>query len=216
MKHGRAEHLRVVQAQEDLAELAEWRGISLETLTRAELWRDDSNYYYPWRIPYLNMTGYWYDRGRLAEGLEPPKGKGKYDSPKRAHPHLYNPLRLGPNASEVWFAEGEFDTLALIDAGVPAIGYPGVNTIVEYDDADDDKTEKVRFRRSWKLLFDHCIVVAAGDPDEKGMKAVRGILRAFAPNAYHFKVPSQYDINDWWKEDPDGMLEAIDGFRRTR
>jgi len=211
VKHGRA-NLRVVSNAEELEELSVWRGISVQTLEAAGIYRDGDW----WVIPYPHLTGYWYERKRWAgEDGEWPSHLGKYLSPRKAQPHLYNPLGLGPNTDEVWFAEGEMDTLALIDAGLPAVGYPGVNTIVEYDN-DDEGERTVHFRRSWTLLFKHCTVVAAGDMDSAGKAAIRSILKAFRPNSYHFKVEDHDDINDWHKADPEGMLAAIDEFRRQR
>ena len=210
MKHERADEATPERVSE-LTELAEWRGISIQTLLAAQVHVTEDGW---WGIPYLHMTGSWYTRKRYPG--TPPAGVPKFLSPKKAQPHLYNPLRLGPNVDEVWFCEGEFDTLSLVDAGVPAIGYPGVETIVEYGD-DSGEERKVRFKDSWRLLFSECTVVAAGDMDDAGKRAIRGILRAFSPNSYHFQVNTKFgDINDWWREDAAGLAGAIDEFRRER
>lgn len=191
----------------DLAELSEWRGISVETLEMAQIHVTDDGW---WGIPYPNLSGFWYVRKRNPN----PDGKPKYLSGEGEAPHLYNPLGLGPNADEVWFCEGEFDTLALIDAGVPAVGYPGVSTITEHDPESEDQEAPRRFKAEWRLLYLGAFVVAAGDMDSDGKRAIRQILRAFSPKSAHFEVNDDKDVNDWWKRDPAGMLAAIEEFRR--
>lgn len=191
----------------DLEQLSGLRGISVDTLDMAQIHVTDDGW---WGIPYPHLTGTWYVRSRNPD----PEGQPKYLSPKNAEPHLYNPLGLGPNVDEVWLCEGEFDTLALIDAGVPAVGYPGVSTISEHV-TDSGPDDHVRFKAAWRLLFLDAYVVAAGDMDKAGKKAIRAIIRAFAPRAGHFQVSDDWDdINDWWRGDPDSMSAAINDFRK--
>ena len=195
-------------ANKDLEELSELRGISVETLAMAEIHRMKDGW---WGIPYANLLGYWHIRARNPD----PKGLPKYLSGKGEEPHLYNPLRIGPNVDEVWFAEGEFDTLALIDAGVAAIGYPGVSTISEHVN-DSEAEDAFRFKASWRLLFADAHVVAAGDMDSKGKMAIRAILRAFRPRSSHFQISDLWeDVNDWWKHDPKSMRHFINEHRKA-
>ena len=149
-------------------------------------------------IPYAHLSGVWHVRYRNP-GSEGPK----YWAEPGSGTHLYNPLHLGPNADEVWFAEGEFDTLSLIAAGLPAIGIPGASI-----------AKKV-FASEWRLLFDTAQIVVAFDPDETGEAAAVRLGQAFAPRSTIFnKYPDGVaDLNDWWQQDPDGMKEVLVRFR---
>ena len=149
-------------------------------------------------IPYPHLSGVWHVRYRNV-GTEGPK----YFAPAGSSTHLYNPLHLGPNADEVWFAEGEFDTLALIAAGQPAIGIPGA------------RVAKKVFASEWRLLFDSAQVVVGFDPDEAGEAASVRLAQAFAPRSTVFnRYPDGVgDWNDWWRTDPDGMIASLERFR---
>ena len=149
-------------------------------------------------IPYPHLSGVWHVRFRNP-GVDGPK----YWAAPGSGTHLYNPLHLGPNADEVWFAEGEFDTLSLIAAGYPAIGIPGASI-----------AKKV-FASEWRLLFDTAQVVVGFDPDETGEAAAVRFGQAFAPRSTIFeRYPEGVaDWNDWWRQDPDGMKESLERFR---
>jgi len=138
-------------------------------------------------IPVLGRSGTWYER------TYHPGGKPKYRSPKGSEPHLYNPHGLGPNSSQVWIAEGEWDTLSLLVAGAPALGIQGTKT----------------FNRHWALLFQGAQVTLAMDPDEEGDRAADKLAPLF-PNVRRFRIPHPYgDVNDWLQRDRDGLTEAV-------
>lgn len=130
----------------------------------------------------------WYERTHR------PGGKPKYLSPKGAETHLYNPLGLGPHSEEVWIAEGEFDTLALIAAGAPALGILGVGN----------------FYTPWAHLFSGARIIVAFDPDKAGEEAADKIAGLFPQGVERFEVPPPYgDINDWLKADRRGLTKAV-------
>lgn len=164
--------------------VSEYRGISMETLEDAGLyWVDGDDYAI--RIPYPNMKGLWYERKALDPRLDP-KGRPKILSPKGATHHLYNPLKLGPNADFVVICEGEYDTLSAIDAGYPAVGSQGTET----------------FAATWARLFTGAIAIIAFDGDNAGRKAAMGLrqwLRKVGGDAYIVEMSEGEDLNDLHK-----------------
>lgn len=131
------------------------------------------------RIRYPNLLGEWDPRFNNYQGLPGPK----YQGPPGSGTHLYNPLRLGPNAPVIWFAEGEYDTLSLIRVGIPAIGIPGAAVAG-------------RFRNEWRLLFDGCLhIVLALDNDKAGNDAASKLLQVW-PQAERWNLPEGVDLND--------------------
>lgn len=164
-----------------LEELSEARGISVETLEECGVeWKDDDDYAV--HVPYRNYTGEWYTRRLLRPGLDP-KGRPKVLSPPNSERHLYNPLRLGPNAGFVIFCEGEYDTLSVIDCGYPAVGTQGTKT----------------FRDLWARLFEGATVIIAFDGDTPGIEAahaLRRILGNLNNNAYIMELEEDEDLND--------------------
>lgn len=143
-------------------------------------------------LPYWNLTGTWYSRYRNPD----PEGQPKYWGRPGSGVHLYNPLRLGPNADKIVFTEGEIDCLTLVYLGFPAIGIPGTGN-----------TE--RFRGAWKLLFDGAWIVVAMDGDQAGRAASSKLLDAFEPNATVLDVPDGMDLNDWLLNDPEALIGAV-------
>ena len=161
--------------------VTEHRGISVETLEKAGVWwKEDDNYNV--RVPYRNLNGEWYTRVMLdprKQGWDGPKVL----SPKNAEYHLYNPLRLGPNAELVFFCEGEYDTLSVIDCGFPAVGSQGTNT----------------FNPVWARLFGGAVNCIAFDGDTAGVNAARTLRKFFKDQgsfAYLVGTDENYDLND--------------------
>jgi len=161
----------------------EYRGISVETLEEAGVWwKEDDDYAV--RIPYRYLDGEWYTRIMLNPEINSTTYSGpKVLSPKNAEYHLYNPLRLGPNADLVFFCEGEYDTLSVIDCGFPAVGSQGTNT----------------FNPVWARLFGGAINCIAFDGDTAGVKAARTLRKFFHDQgsyAYLVGTEEEYDLND--------------------
>lgn len=169
----------------------EYRGISVETLEEAGVWwKDDDDYAV--RIPYPYFTGVWYERILLDPRLDP-NGRAKVLSPKNAGRHLYNPERLGPNADLVFFCEGEYDTLSVLDCGYPAVGSQGTGT----------------FSPVWARLFSGSTNIIAFDGDSAGVKASRDLrqwFRSQGSNAYLLEGDEDMDLNDLHQA---GELEAV-------
>ena len=198
----------VEEPEDDLDTLAALRGISRHVLEQAGIRRENDGRY---SIPYPHRSGYWKTRYYC------PDARPKYLDDPGATFHLYNPLRLGPGEEEVWFAEGEFDTLALIDQGLAAIGIHGVGNVKkeraeEEKDSDDDDGNKRGFRRSWQLLFADTLCIVMFDNDEKGRPAGRQLARGLEGEV--FDGWGDYkDANAWHKSDPAGLGAAINRFR---
>ncbi len=161
-----------------LKELAEARGFTEKFLSKCGISVDDDPDF-PIVIEYPHMTGVWHERRRrwIGDNRQP-----KYHHPKGETVRLFNPLRLGPNAEMVWFAEGEFDALALIATGIPAIGVPGASS----------------FRRVARHLYSSALVVIAFDGDAAGREASAKTAGVFAQDktrVFEFD-PGVSGIND--------------------
>ena len=168
-----------VEVDETLEAVAEWRDLPVETLARYGL-RVDDHHSHPIVFPYPHLTGIWYERRRTWIGDTRPN---KYLSPKGSSPHLYNPLHLGPNASQVWLCEGEFDTLTLVHYGLPAIGVAGTNA----------------FNKKWVHLFSSAEVIVAYDGDPAGLEAGSKLVEAFRQQrtrAFQVPFPDGSDANE--------------------
>lgn len=173
-----------VTPDEALEEVAEWRGIPLAVLAKYGVHVDDDETH-PIVFPYPNLAGVWYERRRSwINDLRP----NKYLSPKGSSPHLYNPLHLGPNASQVWVCEGEFDTLTAIANGLPAVGVSGAGL----------------FNKKWLRLFSTATVIVAFDGDAAGVKASNKLVEWFKEirtRAFRFETPDGYDLNELYQEE---------------
>ena len=187
---------------ERFAAFAEQRGFDPQWLSDLGLGiAEDGEVSYPgrWvRIPYSNRTGLWYNRYRILPGTGNPEPK--YLSPPGADTRLYNPLHLGPDVDYVWFCEGEFDALSLINIGVNAVAVGGAST----------------WKPHWSLLFSSATVIVGYDADEAGRKNATKTVNVFY-NAFDFdKYPKgMNDFNEWMLEDRDGMMDAVYGFMST-
>lgn len=182
-----------VEADELIEEVAIWRGLQLATLLQYGVKVDDHPTH-PIVFPYPNLTGVWYERRRAWVG---DSRANKYLSPKGTSPHLYNPLHLGPNAGQVWFCEGEFDTLTLIENGIPALGVAGTNA----------------FNRKWVHLYEDSTVVVAYDGDPAGIEAAGKLVEVFRDRrtrAFSLPTPDGYDLNELHQEG--ALTETIKAF----
>lgn len=164
---------------------------------------DGSKYAGWYAIPYPHRNGIWKTRFRNPD-LD--TNRYKYMDPEKAEFHLYNPGLLGANPATVVFAEGEFDTLALWDAGFPAIGIHGAKFIGEDGGG--------KFRREWAYLFEGTQVLVMFDNDEEGKKAAVRLangLRAFGVDAevFDWEDLPYGDVSDWWRDDPEGLVGTL-------
>jgi hypothetical protein len=198
-----------------LGRLAEQRGISENVLRAAGIRRSVGGRHDGWwGIPYPHRTGTWKLRYRNFD----PESEYRYLDDQGATFHLYNPLRLGPGEDEVWFAEGEFDTLALIDQGLKAIGIPGVSNVktlaeLEKDSDQDEPQGGGRWKHSWRLLFQDTLCITIFDNDEAGIGPGLMLARALEGVAFDGWQNGYGDVNDWHKADPIGLGDALNRFR---
>lgn len=172
-----------------LEDLADARGFTPDELARWGITVEGDVVY----IPTVYGSGTWgrrtYDPNRKAKYLPEHAGMGN---------HLYNPLGLGPNAREVWLAEGEFDTLSLVSVGAPAVGVLGASS----------------FNRRWALLYQGASVVVAFDPDAESAEQAQRVAKVMDlfPTVKRFDplVEGGYDdLNDWFKADRVGFKSAV-------
>lgn len=179
-----------------LEEWAESRGFPAEYMAKHGIHVATEDEWLPgwYAIPYPHLSGTWYTTFR-----NPGVPGKKYMKPPGSEAHLYNPLHLGPQADEVWMAEGELDALTLCYIGVPAVAVPGATN----------------FKRKWVLLYEHATVVVAFDNDEPGQAAATKMADAFR-RGYIFRPPEEYnDLNEWLVDvGPDEMKAAIDEWRQ--
>jgi Toprim-like len=139
-------------------------------------------------IPTLGRHGAWYEREHR------PQGNPKYKSPTGVESHLYNPAGIGPNSREVWFAEGEFDTITLLMVGAPAVGILGTQA----------------FKVGWRHLFDKANIVLALDSDQAGEETCVKLAQLWTAEQVTRFNPKPYgDVNEWYKEDRAGFRRAV-------
>jgi len=148
-------------------------------------------------FPYQKRNGgVW--QTRVKTGHDKPK----YLDEPGALLHLYNPQFLGPHTDQVWFCEGEVDTLILWQYDVPAVGISG-----------SAKYGTVEFQQSFKLLFDKAEIISAVDNDAAGDVAHQDLVKAFGPKVKRFKMPEGMDVNDWHLADSEGLRKEIEKWR---
>ena len=106
-------------------------------------------------------------------------GHGKYNTETGDRPRLYNTVELLKPHTEIAITEGELDAIAATQAGVPAVGIPGVT--------------------SWREWFTpaflgYDVVWILSDGDDPGRVMARNLLNTL-PNARHITMPEGVDVN---------------------
>jgi len=182
-----------------LDKFAEARGLPVEFLGKMGLHIAPSDNEMPgWvAIPFPHLTGKWHTRYR-----NPGKKGRKYHQAPGTDVHLYNPLKLGPNADLVIFTEGEIDALVLAHLGYPAIGIPGTSSSTE------------RFRSHWLMLFASARAIIVFDNDTAGQEAAFKFADIMDSKDIDNRIivpPREgWDVNDWYLEDRDGLTQTFD------
>ena len=120
--------------------------------------------------------------------------------------HLYNPGLIGPGEDEVWFCEGEFDTLTAIDQGFKAIGIHGVGNV------PDGEEGSKHWHKAWNVLFEDTLCIIAFDNDDAGRHAGRKLARALEGVVFDRWHRDYSDLNEWHKADPEGLGVAMAAF----
>ena len=190
-----------------LASLAQDRGISSEVLAAADITLDTGDHVGWWRLPYPHRGGTWKHRYRNPE----PGGRPKYLDDPGAGTHLYNPALIGPGEQEVWFCEGEFDTLALLDQGLVAVGIHGASNVPDEKDGQVEYNE--RFHKAWYYLFEDTLCITAFDNDDSGRRAGRLLAKALDGEVFDEWHRDYSDMNEWHKADPTGLGVTLQNFR---
>ncbi len=194
------------------------RGISLKVLDAAGIGREsDGRYRGWWRIPFPHRSGIWKTRYRNPD----PGRYPKYLDGDHAQFHLYNPLELGPGEEEVWFCEGEFDTLSMIDQGYRAVGIHGAANVAQppqKEESEEEEEEEERewtgkFLEEWRYLFEDTTVFVVFDNDATGRYAGRELARFLDGDAFDAWDDDYGDIGEWHKDHPVGLARALAGFR---
>jgi len=183
----------------NLETLANARGLQVATLEEAGVyvdWEQEGPHDFPpgshpiW-FPYPNLTGVWYERQRRWIDNDT---KPKYLSPPHAQAHLYNPGLCGPGTDPLYIAEGEIDTLTLIESGRDAVGVSGAGA----------------FDIRWAELWQYATVVIVFDGDKAGTDQAHKLASLFEPERVHiYPTPDGEDINSLYQtEEGLAHLEA--------
>ncbi len=193
------------ERKDGLGQLAQQRGIRESVLRSAGIHRSDSDRRRGWWVlPYKHRSGEWKLRYRNPITT----GRPKYLDDPGAQPHLYNPGLLGPGEDEVWFCEGEFDTLCLIEHGYKAIGVHGV----EFVPGEGESETRRGWHMSWKLLFEGTRCIVMFDNDEAGIRGGRRLANVLGGEVFDEWDPRFTDVNDWHVGDRSGLAVVLRDF----
>ncbi|MDG4825984.1 toprim domain-containing protein [Asanoa sp. WMMD1127] len=146
-------------------------------------------------IPYLTRSGVVSMRFRA---IPPGDATGpKYLSVPGDIPRLFNPADLDRREHFVCICEGEFDAMTAHQAGLPAVGIPGVN--------------------GWKEYYSHCFkgyenVFILADNDDKGQgETFAEKVASQVANARIVLMPSGHDVNSFvLAEGPDALTKRLE------
>ena len=132
-------------------------------------------------------------------------GKPKYGAPIGQKAHLYNVPAVMEDANRIVICEGEFDTIIMNEAGIPAVGVPGV--------------------AAWKPFYSKLftgfdVVYIVGDNDERedkdtnpGMEFARRVASEVL-NSQIVQLPPSKDITDFYlAEGREALLNLVGGVK---
>lgn len=184
-----SEQLMSPEGSELLAYLTESRALSLETIKAFRLGavlnpvasNEKARGFIS--IPYQSPTGVLTMRFRRGPDSDAPM---KYYSPAGTRTRMFNTNALVNPGHWIAICEGEFDTIAATQAGIPAIGIPGV--------------------QSWAPYMRHALsgfsrVIVLADNDDKGQGVQFGEM--IAEQLDEVKIvtaPPGHDVNSTLKE----------------
>jgi DNA primase len=175
------------------------RGLGPEAIARFRLGRVTSplvgheQYAGRLALPYLTPSGVVNLRFRclqshVCKDVDCPK----YLSADGSGTNLYNVLDLKKDSPFIVVTEGEIDAASWSQAGVPAVGVPGVD--------------------AWQKHFARCledfeVVYSAGDPDTAGRKL--NALLAKEVKARPLRIPKGEDSNSLYAKGGAGALQRL-------
>ena len=183
-----------------LAYLMNERGLTLDTIKRFRLGAviepdpQDRKFQHRICIPHLNLRGVSVLRFRAAPKQEGPK----YLQPTGSNISVYNVMQFAESLDYVAVAEGEFDTMTLIQCGYPAVGFPGATT----------------WRDHHRYLFDGLQrVYILGDGDDAGEEFATKVARN-VPGGKVITLPDGQDINGLYVEQGAEGIHRLLGIKR--
>jgi len=167
------------------------RGLSLETLKQFQIGIVQGPDVFPshesvrgfYSIPFLSPTGVLSMRFRRPPGSEAPM---KYFSPRGTRSRVFNTNALLNPGHWIAICEGEFDTMAATQAGIPAIGIPGVQAWAGY-------------MRNMLSGFSRIIVLADNDDAGQGLKFGEMIAEQLEETKV-ILAPPGHDVNSTLRE----------------
>lgn len=143
-----------------------------------------SSYQHRLVIPYLRrMAGDWFVVGLKFRKIGDDVPGAKYLGEQS--PQLFNTIDAIDNHDEIGLCEGEIDALTASVAGVPSVGYPGVDT--------------------WQPFFTPIFrgyetVWIFADGDKPGRDAAKNLKKLVGSPARIIDMPDGYDVNRFVKE----------------
>lgn len=145
-------------------------------------------------IPYITRSGVVSMRFRA---IPPDDSPAKYLSLPGDPPRLFNPLDLDRREPFVCITEGEFDAITAHQAGLPAVGVPGVQAWGSF----------------WPRMFDgYETVYILADNDDKGQGAAFAEkVASQVPNSRVVLMPEGHDVNSYvLAEGPDALIARLE------
>lgn len=179
------------------------RGLSIETVQRFQLGAvvDPAESDNPAElgrisIPYLRPRGPVGIRYRaIDEGVQP-----KYYQPPASYTPIFNTQAIIDRPEWLVICEGEVDTMTASQAGMPAIGFPGVNS----------------WRDMYATLlagFEKIYILADNDDKGQGGSFAETIIKA-VPRARMRLLPEGHDVNSLYLEAGAEAIQDLLGRRK--
>lgn len=145
-------------------------------------------------IPYLTRAGVVDIRYRRIPADGDPTSPvfgNKYESMPGAESRPFNTLALARSESFVVICEGEFDTVTADMAGIPAVGFPGVET----------------WKKLYWRMFRYRRVAILADNDDAGAKFARKVAEDVNGSVI-IGMPNGHDVNSFV------LAEGIEALRK--
>jgi DNA primase len=143
-------------------------------------------------IPYLTMSGPVGLRFRALPGMDGPK----YYAPAGSKLTIFNVNQFTIPKGWIVITEGEIDCITAVQAGLPAVGLPGVSSWRDY----------------YRLVFDgYERVIILADADDKGQgQGFAEKIAEHVPAPAIFPMPDGHDVNSFVKEHgADALFEHL-------
>jgi DNA primase len=192
------EQLLSPSGSDQLDYLVSARGLSLATIERfllgAVVRPDASDDMYRGRIsiPYLTAAGPVCMRFRDVTG----EARTKYLQPKGSDISIFNVHQFTVPSSWIVVCEGEIDTMTACQAGLPAVGIPGVSNWMDHYAVIFEGYEKV-------------MILADNDDKGQGQKFAEKVAEQVPGPAIRL-LPDSHDVNSFTVEHgPQALLEHL-------